>query len=107
MTQSKHILVLCTCPSQNDANTLATTLVEARVAACVNQLPGIKSVYRWEGQIHHDDEILLLIKTSSHQFERLEQQIKKLHPHTTPEIIALPIVAGSGEYLRWIDASIR
>ena len=106
MPASEHILVLCTCPSPNDASVIATTLLEERIAACINQLPEIRSHYRWEDQIHHDDEVLLLIKTSADLFARLEQTIKTLHPYATPEIIAIPIVAGSAEYLRWIDASI-
>ncbi len=105
MTANKHILVLCTCPSQSEADAIATALLEERQAACVNRLPGIKSLYRWEGRVTHDDEILLLIKTTALRFEHLEQTIKALHPHETPEIIAIPIVAGSAEYLRWIEES--
>ncbi len=105
MTVNEHILVLCTCPSQSEADAVATALLEERLAACVNRVPGIKSLYRWEGRVTHDDEILLLIKTTALRFEHLEQTIKKLHPHETPEIIAIPIIAGSAEYLRWIEES--
>jgi periplasmic divalent cation tolerance protein len=105
MTSNEPILILCTCPSQDEADALATALLEERLAACVNRLPGIKSMYRWEGRVTHDDEILLLIKTTADLFERLENTIKKLHPYETPEIIAVPIVAGSADYLRWIEAS--
>jgi len=107
MTANKHILVLCTCPSLNEADAVATALIEERLAACVNRLPGIKSLYRWKGRVTHDDEILLLIKTSADLFDRLEKTIKTLHPHETPEIIAVPIVAGSAEYLRWIEDSTQ
>jgi len=105
MTANQHILVLCTCPSLSEADAVATALLEERLAACVNRLPGIKSLYRWKGRVTHDDEILLLIKTSADLFERLEKTIKTHHPYETPEIIAVPIVAGSTEYLRWIEES--
>ncbi len=105
MTANEYILVLCTCPSQNDADAVTTALLEERLAACVNQLPGIKSLYRWQGRVTHDDEVLLLIKTSAALFDRLEKTIKTHHRHETPEIIAIPIVAGSAEYLRWIEES--
>jgi len=105
MTVNPHILVLCTCPSQHEADAVATALLEKRLAACINRLPGIKSMYRWEDRITHDDEILLLIKTSSGCFERLEKTIKTVHSHDTPEIIAVPIIAGSAEYLHWIEES--
>jgi len=107
MTTNEHILVLCTCPSLGEADAVATALIEERLAACVNRLPGIKSLYRWEGRVTHDDEILLLIKTSADLFDRLEKTIKTLHPYETPEIIAVPIVAGSAEYLRWIEESTQ
>ena len=106
MATNEYILVLCTCPSQQDAEVIATVLIEEQVAACVNQLPDIKSHYRWAGRVKHDDEILLLIKTSADLFERLEKTIKTHHPYETPEIIAIPIVAGSADYLAWIGASI-
>jgi len=107
MTANDYILVLCTCPSQSDADAIATALLEERLAACVNQLSGIKSLYRWEGRVMQDDEILLLIKTSADLFENLEKAIKTRHPYETPEIIAVPIRAGSAEYLRWIGESTK
>ncbi|MDP6675527.1 MAG: divalent-cation tolerance protein CutA [Gammaproteobacteria bacterium] len=107
MTANKYILVLCTCPSQQEADAVATALLEERLAACVNQLPGIRSLYRWEGRVTQDDEVLLLIKTSANLFGSLEKMIKKLHPYATPEIIAVPIIAGSAEYLGWIEESIE
>ncbi len=107
MTTNEHLLILCTCPSQNEADAVATGLLEERLAACVNRVPGIKSLFRWEDRVTHDDEVLLLIKTSSRLFERVEKTIKALHPHEIPEIIALPIVAGSAEYLRWIGESTQ
>lgn len=107
MAANDYILVLCTCPSLSEADGVATALLEERLAACVNRLPGIKSLYRWEGRVTHDDEILLLIKTQADLFDRLEQTIKKLHPYETPEIVAIPLVAGSAGYLDWIGESTR
>ena len=80
MIANKFILVLCTCPSQQEADAVATALLGERLAACVNQLPGIRSLYRWKGRITRDDEVLLLIKTSADLFASLEKMIKTLHP---------------------------
>lgn len=107
MTADKYILALCSCPSQTVANEVATALVEERLAACVNRLPGVKSIYRWEGKVTRDEEILLLIKTTGNHYPAIEQTIKKLHPFDTPEIIATPITAGSAEYLQWLQDATR
>ena len=96
------LLVVCTCPTTSAAAAIATALLEERVAACVNQVPGIKSMYRWEGRIEHDDEVLLLIKTTRQMYPRVEQTIGKLHPYELPEIIGVPLTAGSEAYLHWI-----
>ena len=106
MTSHDYILVLCTCGSLSEADAVTTALLEERLAACVNRLPGIKSSYRWEGRITHDDEILLLIKTTGGSYERLEQTIRKVHSYDTPEIVAVPLVDGSREYRDWIGASL-
>ncbi len=97
-----YLLVLCTCPNESCAAAISTALLEERLAACVNRLPGIRSAYRWQGQIERDDEILLLIKTRTALFRELEDTIRRLHPYTTPEIIGLPLLAGSADYLDWI-----
>ena len=99
------LLVLCTCPSRSTATAIATALLEEHIAACVNYVPGIKSMYRWEGRVEHDDEVLLLIKTTSHMFSRLEETIGKLHPYELPEIIGVPLSAGSEAYLNWIKSA--
>jgi periplasmic divalent cation tolerance protein len=96
------LLVVCTCPTNSAAAAIATALLEERVAACVNQVPGIKSMYRWEGRIEHDDEVLLLIKTTRQMYPRVEETIGKLHPYELPEIIGVPLTAGSEAYLHWI-----
>lgn len=99
-----HLLVLTTCPDTATAQALTTALLSERLAACVNRVPGVKSMYRWQNQVERDDEVLLLIKTRAELFEQLEALIKNRHPYELPEIIAVPVSLGSAEYLAWIDA---
>jgi periplasmic divalent cation tolerance protein len=101
------LLVLCTCPTREVASAIATALLEERLAACVNQLPGIKSLYRWEGRIEDDEELLLLIKTTAQRFPALEEMIRDLHPYDVPEIVGLPLTVGSKDYFSWIRNSVR
>jgi periplasmic divalent cation tolerance protein len=101
------LVVLCTCPTREVASAIATAVLEERLAACVNQLPGIKSLYRWEGRIEDDEELLLLIKTTSQLFPALEEMIRDLHPYDVPEIIGLPLTVGSKDYFAWIRNSVR
>ena len=96
------LLVLTNAPDLECAQLIARTLVEARLAACVNLLPAVRSIYRWQGQIEEATEIALLIKTTSQQVDSLQRAIVKLHPYDVPEIIATPIVAGYAPYLQWI-----
>jgi periplasmic divalent cation tolerance protein len=96
------LLVLTNVPDLECAQLIARTLVEARLAACVNLLPAVQSIYRWQGQIEEATEITLLIKTTSQQVDSLQKAIVKLHPYDVPEIIATPIVAGYAPYLQWI-----
>lgn len=96
------LLVLCTCPDQSTAEHIAETVIGERLAACVNLVPGLTSVYRWKGQIQHDAELLLLIKTRAAIYPLLEARLRELHPYEVPEIIALPIQTGSAAYLDWI-----
>ena len=96
------LIVLCTCPDLATAERIAETVVGERLAACVNIVPGLTSIYRWEGQIQRDAELLLLIKTRQEVYPLLEARIRELHPYQIPEIIALPIQTGSAAYLHWI-----
>lgn len=98
---SQPLVVYCTCPDPA-AERIAETVVDERLAACVNLVPGLTSVYRWQGQIQRDAEVLLIIKTRSTVYPLLEARIRELHPYEVPEIIALPIQAGSAAYLNWI-----
>jgi periplasmic divalent cation tolerance protein len=99
---SSPLLILCTCPDLATAERIAETLVSERLAACANLAPGLTSIYRWQGQIQRDSEVLLLLKTRQAIYPLLEARIRELHPYQNPEIIALPIQAGSAAYLDWI-----
>jgi periplasmic divalent cation tolerance protein len=96
------IVLLCTCGSEAEGRRLAEALVDSKLAACVNLLPGVQSVYRWEGNIERASEVLLLIKSTAEHLQDLQDRIIELHSYDTPEIIALPIAAGLDKYLQWI-----
>lgn len=104
MSESDFLLVLCTCPDAESASFISRELVEKRLAACVNRVPGLTSIYRWRNAIHEDAEVLLLIKTRRGRFETLRAQLSELHPYKVPEVIALEIVAGHAPYLDWLRA---
>ena len=102
-TQSQ-LLVLCTCPDRETALGLARRLVEGRLAACVNVVGGLTSVYRWKQAIHEDPEVLMLIKTCGARYRDLEAAIVKYHPYELPEVLAVQIERGLEGYLSWIAA---
>lgn len=99
-----RIVVLSTCGSAEEAERLARHLVETRVAACVNILPGARSIYRWEGKVEEAGEHLLLIKSVRERFSALRAEIERMHSYEVPEIMALPVVDGSEAYLAWMGA---
>jgi periplasmic divalent cation tolerance protein len=99
-------LILCTCPDQNSAETIAKQLVSQQLAACVNIMPGLTSVYQWQGEIETAQEHLLMIKSQQQQFAAIETAIKAIHPYQLPEIIAVAIEQGSADYLKWIDSCL-
>lgn len=96
-----------TAANGEEAVRLADLLIGAHLAACVQILPQMESVYRWQGKIERQPEILLLAKTTRSKFDELEREVRALHSYDTPEIIALPIVAGSAPYLEWLRASLK
>jgi len=100
---SAHIVILITTGSVDEGQNIARTLVDERLAACVNIISPIQSVYRWEGQVQDDQEVLLIVKTATEMLEPLAVRVKQLHSYEVPEIIALPIIAGATDYLDWID----
>ena len=100
-------VVLTTLPDDGDAMGLARTLVEERLAACVNILPPMKSIYRWRGEVEEAPERQIVIKTSRARIPALRQRLGDLHPYDVPEFVVLPIADGSDAYLRWIGESTR
>src|ERR1044071_8100110 len=99
------LVALVTCPPDR-AEALATALVEGRFAACVNLVPQIKSVYRWKGEVQHDGEALLIIKTTAGGFEALKQKVIELHPYELPEVIAVNVERGHAPYLDWVADAV-
>lgn len=96
------IVVYITAPNEDEAAKIAKTIVEERLAGCVNIVKGIRSIYSWQGKIEDDSEALMIAKTQRHLFEPLKRRVKELHSYTVPEIIALPIIEGSDDYLNWL-----
>jgi periplasmic divalent cation tolerance protein len=107
MNETDYVIVLTTLPTDADATRFAQTLVEARLAACVNLLPVMESVYRWEGNVEQERERQLVIKTSRSRMAALWERVRELHPYDVPEFVVLPIVDGNDTYLRWLGESTR
>ncbi|TWI10338.1 divalent-cation tolerance protein CutA [Aerolutibacter ruishenii] len=101
------LLVFCTCPDAATADRLAHAVVEARLAACVNALPGVRSTYRWQGQVEQADEVLLLVKTTGDRVEALTRRLRELHPYELPEVLAVEASAGLPEYVAWVAQQTR
>jgi len=100
------IVVFSTCSSRDEAARIARDLVDSRLAACVNVIAGVNSVYRWQGAIEEAEEVALIVKSSRALFDALRARIEKLSSYTTPEVIAVPIVEGSEAYLQWMNAEL-
>ncbi len=101
-----HHIIFCTCPDRETAETIARRLIESQLAACINILSSVTSVYLWQGEIETAQEYLLLIKSSADRYPDLENRIKALHPYELPEIVAVPIDRGHPDYLKWIDSCL-
>jgi periplasmic divalent cation tolerance protein len=101
------IVVFSACSTLDEARRIARKLIEERLAACVNLAPGVRSLYRWKGEIEEADEYLLVIKSSRDLFDRLRLELEKAHTYEVPEVVAIPIVAGSPNYLNWMDSELK
>ena len=98
-------MVINSCNSQETAHSIAESLVSKKLAACVNIINSVESVYQWQGKIEHEKEYLLLIKTQRTLFSQLKEAVQQLHPYELPEIIAVPIELGEENYLKWIESA--
>jgi periplasmic divalent cation tolerance protein len=103
----QHVLALSTAPSVEKAAEIARALVDERLAACVNVVGGVRSIYRWQGTVHDDAEALCLIKTRRELVDRLRERLVALHPYEVPELIVVDLEGGHAPYLAWIDESVR
>jgi periplasmic divalent cation tolerance protein len=101
------IVVLTTCAVESDAERMARALIDGRLAACVNVVPGVRSFYHWKGETQSSQEFLLIVKTSRDLFGALRAEMEKLHPYELPELLALPVVAGAEDYLSWLQSNLR
>ena len=106
IAQDKVLFVLTSCPTREVAETISRALVTERLAACVNQIAGVQSTYIWDGEVQSDTEFLLAIKTTEGQIEALKTRVAALHPYELPELIALPVCAGSERYLDWVRQTV-
>jgi periplasmic divalent cation tolerance protein len=100
-------IVLSTCPDREEAERIAHRLVEQQLAACVNILPGVQSIYRWQGNVESAAEVLMVIKTSAGLVPEVQSTIANLHSYEVPELLVLPVAGGSEAYLGWLKASLR
>ena len=104
--KGSYAVALITCSSKEEAERIAKSLVEAKLAACVNIVTGVRSLFWWEGRVDETDEALMIVKTRLDKLERLVEEVKKLHSYAVPEVVALPIVEGLSDYLKWLDESL-
>ena len=101
------IIALTTCPDDSCAAGIAATLVNERLATCVNRLAGLRSTYLWDGRLHDEAEILLIMKTTARRLPDLEARLRELHPYELPELVALPVTGGNERYLDWVRLGVR
>jgi periplasmic divalent cation tolerance protein len=105
--EDRVFVVLCTFPDRDQARQIGTALVERQLAACVNLVPEIESIYRWEGKVCREGEVLGIVKTTEGGFPALRKALEEMHPYEVPEIIALPVEAGSEGYLGWVRGMLN
>lgn len=102
-----YLVVLITCPDIQEGKKISDAILNDRLAACVNIVTDVKSLFWWSGKIHTSDEVLLLVKTKKRVLRRLIKKVKQIHQYENPEIIALPVVGGSKEYTKWIEEETK
>ena len=99
---TEFITVFITAPNEEEASKISRTIVEERLAACVNIIRSVRSIYRWQGRVEDESEVLMIVKTKRTLFVRLQERVKELHSYEIPEIIGLPVIEGSKDYLDWL-----
>ena len=107
MNETEYIVVLVTVPNKDVGIEIARSLINNKLAACVNVIDGLRSIYFWENRIEEDNEALLIIKSRRDRLDELVRHVRERHPYRVPEIIALPIIGGFSDYLRWIDEALN
>jgi periplasmic divalent cation tolerance protein len=98
----EYVVIFITAPDEEEAARIARTIVEERLAGCVNIIKGVRSIYSWEGKVEDEDEVLMVVKTKKTLFSAVEKRVKELHSYSVPEIISIPLIEGSEEYLKWL-----
>lgn len=104
---SEHVLIYTTFGSEAEAMKVGESLVESKMAACVNILPSMISIYEWKDQFHNEREVVMLVKTTSLKSRDVIEEVKRLHSYETPSVLVLPVLGGNSEYLSWIEAQVR
>ena len=100
---TEYIVIFITAPDEDVAQRIARALVEEKLAGCVNIIKDIRSIYFWQGRVEDEPEVLMVVKTKRELFNKLKDRVKSVHPYSVPEIIAMPIIEGSEDYLKWLD----
>lgn len=106
ITKNKIIIIFVTVPDQKEGRRISKEILTSRLAACVNIIPGIQSMYQWKGKIVQEKEAMLVLKTTRSRYRKLEQKIKQLHSYEVPEVIAIPIIYGSPQYIEWVAKEV-
>ena len=107
MSENKFIMIITTVNSDSAAKKIAQALIEEKLAACVNIIPSVTSIFRWEGKVSTESELILIAKSKKKLFDEIKDKILSLHPYKLPEIITVPIVDGSKEYLKWVEDELK
>ena len=107
MSENKFIMIITTVNSDSAAKKIAQALIEEKLAACVNIIPSVTSIFRWEGKVSTESELILIAKSKEKLFDEIKDKILSLHPYKLPEIITVPIVDGSKEYLKWVEDELK
>ncbi|MDO9119766.1 MAG: divalent-cation tolerance protein CutA [Nitrospira sp.] len=106
IAKSEIIVVFVTVPGLKEGSRISRAVLTSRLAACVNVIPGIRSMYQWKGKLVQEKEAMLVMKTTRLRYRKLEQKIKQLHPYELPEVIAIPLICGSSQYTEWVTREV-